>query len=106
MTNSIQPTGDNGLPAPLQFLAGLLQWMLGAALAMLGGVLRAFAVTAPIGAPLFKAGYKLCYNGGADMGTGLVGIFRLIGKGLSAGVRAGANMAAQHQAKKDKSPVE
>lgn len=101
MSNSENQHPDSSLPAPLQFLVGLLQWLLGVVVAMIGGLLRAFAITAPIGVPLVKVAYKLSYNGGADMGAGLVGTFRLIGKGFS----AGANAAAQHQTKKDEPPV-
>ena len=86
MNERADEKGLSNLPGPFQFLAGLVTWMFGAVLAVIGSVLRAFPMTAPIGSPFLKLGSSICYNGGYDMGQGVVrtlhGAGKLTGKGI------------------------
>ncbi len=105
MTETTQQTGSTTLPAPILFLAGLSQWILGFLLAAIGGVLRAFPITSIIGSPLVKAAYTLCYNGGADTVQGLMGTFKLIGRGISFGARSGAKAISERRGRSRMPPA-
>lgn len=87
MSNSTNENGLSGWPGPLQFIAGMVSWLVGVVLGMIGGVLKAFPVTAPIGSPFVKLASEICYGGGFHMGQGIARSFRLLGRLIGMGIR-------------------
>ena len=78
MTQTIEPiSGDETMPAPIRIVWGVFQFLLGLALALPGAVFRVFPITSLLGSPLMKLGHQLSFQGGANIGKGIVGLFRM-----------------------------
>ena len=67
MSNESKTEMHNGLPGPMRFVLGLTQIVIGIPTGMIGAVCKVLPVTSVVGSPLSKLGYKLCYDGGANL---------------------------------------
>lgn len=68
-------TSNQTMSPAAKIFVGLLQCIAGFCLALPAGALRVFPITSPLGAVLLKPAISLCYIGGGNFGSGVVGCF-------------------------------
>lgn len=97
MSHPPHPAADSELPPPIQIVWGLCQLALCVALAVPAAIMTVFPLTSALGRALMRPVGQMSYHGGANIGAGIAGTIKLIGRGITAGARRTETMLAERR---------